>query len=390
MNPMPPKRCSLAIALLLASTASIQAGTIVPAFKETKEVAPAPEEGWKFKLAVPAWLAATSGTIGLDGVNSHIYLGADTLIKHLDMVTFLSAEARKGRFGINGDLMYVKASEAVYSDGLVSKADIHLDEWLADLEVTYRVLEGPKGYLDLRAGVRYTSLYNALITNASYSAINAASAKFVDDVSQKVAERLGELNLKSHLKTVLEDRVSADITGKLAGLQSDRPALPIAPLRGHTPERVDLLVRSAVNERLDDLAAALQTKARAGTDALRAAAQTRIDAIKSQIASDVAAVLKKNLNTSASLEERWVDPYVGFAVRYNLSKAWYLAGKADIGGLGIGSEITWQGTAVLGCQVTRYIFLEAGYRYLYTDYNHGGFVYDVTQSGAQITAGITF
>ena len=81
---------------------------------------------------------------------------------------------------------------------------------------------------------------------------------------------------------------------------------------------------------------------------------------------------------------------MGFAARYNLSKAWYLTGKADIGGFGIGSELTWQGSCALGCQVTRNIFVEAGYRYLYTDYNQGGFLYDVTQSGAQITAGITF
>ena len=56
-----------------------------------------------------------------------------------------------------------------------------------------------------------------------------------------------------------------------------------------------------------------------------------------------------------------------------MNKAWYLTGKADIGGFGLGSEITWQAYGALGCQVSRWCTLEAGYRYLYTDYNQGWF-----------------
>lgn len=378
------------LALLLATSLAVHAGTPLSTATESKEPGAPQENPWQFTLAMPAWLAATSGTIGLDGLNSHIYMGADTLLQHLDMTASLSAEARKGRFGVYGDFLYVKASDAIYPSGLISKADIHLDQWLADLEVSYRLVEGPKGYLDFRVGVRYTDIYNALITNANNSAINEASARFVDDVGNRVAERLSEFDLNSKLQTVLEDRIRARLTNHLAGLQSDRPALPIAPLRGHRPRELDALVRQAVDHRLDDLAAALRERAAARTDALRAAAQARVDALKSRLTKDIASALKSQLGTSASLNERWLDPYVGFAGRYNFSKSFYLTGKADIGGFGIGSEITWQGYGALGCQVTRSIFLEAGYRYLYTDYDHGGFVYDVTQSGAQITAGIVF
>ena len=55
-----------------------------------------------------------------------------------------------------------------------------------------------------------------------------------------------------------------------------------------------------------------------------------------------------------------------------------------------GSEITWQAYGAVGCDLTRNINLEIGYRYLYTDYNQGGFLYDMTMSGVQITAGIVF
>jgi hypothetical protein len=401
----------LGLALFLAGSLHAAAGTPAPTERDMKGVTPAapPEKQWEFALAIPSWLAATSGTIGLDDTNSHVYMGADTLLKHLDMTASLSAEAHKGRFGIYGDFLYVKVSDAVYSDGLIGKADLHLDEWLANFELTYRVVERPWGYVDLRAGVRYTSIYNSIITNANNSAINDASTKLVDDIGQKVADRLTELDLKSHLQSVLVDRIRARL-GRIEGLQADRPALAIAPISGgrlSSAERRRIrrdgldgepvaaalateLIRTKINQRLDDLAAALRARAEARTDALRAQAQNRIDHLKSKLAGEIAAALKSELATSASLEERWLDPYVGIATRYNLCKACYLTAKADIGGFGVGSEITWQASCALGCQLTRSIFVEAGYRYLYTDYNQGGFLYDVTQSGAQITAGIRF
>ncbi len=381
---------AIGLALLCGSSAIALAGTPIADSKETKEPVPMETDPWRFSMAMPAWLAATSGTIGLNGINSHVYVGADTLLKHLDMTASLSAEVRKGRFGIYGDMLYVKASETVTSDGLIGTAKVHLDQWLADLEVNYRVLEGPKGYLDLRAGVRYSDMYNKLTIYPNNSAIDAASTKLVDDISEKVKERLSELDLKTRLKNVLEDRIRARITGRLDDLQANRPTLPIAPLAGHKPTELDDLVRAAIDQRVDEMAADLKAQLAATTAALKAAAQAKIDALKARIASEIASALKAKLNASASLNERWVDPYVGFAGRYNLSKAWYLTGKADIGGFGIGSELTWQASCALGCQLTRSMFVETGYRYLYTDYNHGGFVYDVSQSGAQITAGITF
>jgi len=52
---------------------------------------------------------------------------------------------------------------------------------------------------------------------------------------------------------------------------------------------------------------------------------------------------------------------------------YYLTGKADVGGFGVASNITAQGNAGLGCQITRNIYVEAGYRVLYYDYNSCGF-----------------
>ena len=52
-----------------------------------------------------------------------------------------------------------------------------------------------------------------------------------------------------------------------------------------------------------------------------------------------------------------------------------------------------QAYAALGCQITRIIHAEVGYRYLYEDYRDesaNDFLYQVSLHGAQITVGLKF
>ena len=76
--------------------------------------------------------------------------------------------------------------------------------------------------------------------------------------------------------------------------------------------------------------------------------------------------------------------------RFNLNKAFYLTAESDVGGFGIGSDIAVQAYAALGCQITRNIFTEFGYRYLYDDFRDTNFLYQLSLHGAQITVGIIF
>jgi len=59
---------------------------------------------------------------------------------------------------------------------------------------------------------------------------------------------------------------------------------------------------------------------------------------------------------------------IGLRGRLNLTKAIYLTAETDVGGFGIGSDIAVGAYAALGCQLTRIIFSEVGYRYLYDDF----------------------
>jgi hypothetical protein len=101
-------------------------------------------------------------------------------------------------------------------------------------------------------------------------------------------------------------------------------------------------------------------------------------------------ILNTELNKGRGLTEYWVDPYLGIGGRYNLSKAFYLTGKVDVGGFDVGSIVTVQAYGALGCHVTRSIYSELGFRYLYYDYDSGGYLYKISTYGPQITTGIEF
>ena len=128
-------------------------------------------------------------------------------------------------------------------------------------------------------------------------------------------------------------------------------------------------------------------------DAVRAGDQARVNELKAQVSNRVANSLRSQLNRSFSFYDSWTDLLLGLRGRLNLSKAFYLTAQTDVGGFGIGSDIAVDAYAALGCQITRYIYSEVGYRYYYDDFRDASandFLYQMALHGAQLTAGITF
>ena len=325
---------------LFAAVSPMRAG---PVELESKEMAPAPtineSEPWHFNLGVPGWLASVSGDIGLRGITSNVDVKFDQILRHIDWATSVSAEARKGRFGVYADLLYLEASDALYNNGMLSKVNIGLSQYLVDGEAFYRVVECPRGWIDLRAGARYTDVYT--------STKLFGNSRLIDQAATDLANAIA-----GDLKGLLERLLQGRLDGK-------NPPLPVPPLAAH--EKIKLL-KLIVAARQDPMTA--QQK--------------------------IAQVLNKELNRSFTLTERWVDPYLGIGGRYDLTKGFYMTGKADVGGFDVGSIVTVQAYGGLGCQITRRIYSEIGFRYLYDDYDSGGFLYKVSTYGPQITTGITF
>ncbi len=333
------KQIALLIALATAATSVLTAG---PVELEPKAMAPptiTDNDHWYFNIGMPGWIAFISGDIGLHGVTSNVGVDFGQIVTHVAGIASISAEARKGRFGVYGDLLYMSLSAGIYGDGLVKKANLTLDSYIADGEVYYRVWEGPDGWLDLRAGARYTNSFTRLELSSADSKINQAAAQLVAAANQD-------------LRGLLERLIHG-------ALDPNRPPIPFPPLGADEKLRLLRLIRHA---RQDPMTA-----------------QQRI-----------VRILQTQLNSGHGLTEYWTDPYIGVGGRYKLNKAFYLTGKVDVGGFDVGSIVTVQAYGALGCQVTRSIYSELGFRYLYDDYDSGGYLYKISTYGPQITAGIQF
>ena len=95
---------------------------------------------------------------------------------------------------------------------------------------------------------------------------------------------------------------------------------------------------------------------------------------------------------SRALTQGWVDPIVGVNLRLALSDSVSLAFRGDIGGFGVGSKLSWQVFPYVSWRFAQIVSLQAGYRILSMDYEHGSggdrVLYDVVELGPQI--GLTF
>jgi hypothetical protein len=215
-------------------------------------------------------------------------------------------------------------------------------------------------------GFRYTNLDQELTIHPNDKGIDAASTQVVNSVAQRIG-------------SALQPIIQQAILDKLSALDDRNPVLPVGPLAGRRPGIIGNLIQAEIESRLAALAAAV-----------RAGAQATVNQIKTQLSSQIANTLKGQLNRSFGRTDDWFDPYIGLRARYNFSKAFYLTGRADVGGFGIGSDITTEVSAAMGCHITRNIFSELGYRYLYTDYNSNGLLYRVSTHGPELTLGLNF
>lgn len=95
---------------------------------------------------------------------------------------------------------------------------------------------------------------------------------------------------------------------------------------------------------------------------------------------------------SASKNEQWVDPVVGMRVKLPLSRTIDFTMVADVGGFGVGSDLTFQAWPVFGFRLSDSISAKLGYRAIYSDYETGSglnqFEYDVLTHGP--TLGVEF
>lgn len=86
----------------------------------------------------------------------------------------------------------------------------------------------------------------------------------------------------------------------------------------------------------------------------------------------------------------WVDPTLGGRLSWNLSDDWMLGFRADVGGFGLSSHITWNLDAMVRYRISKCVNLNGGFRALYMDHETGSFKYDVWAYGPWLGLGVEF
>ncbi len=66
----------------------------------------------------------------------------------------------------------------------------------------------------------------------------------------------------------------------------------------------------------------------------------------------------------SGMTQDWVDPIVGGRLRFKLSEKWGASIRGDVGGFGIGSELTTNAAATLSYRISDRYSVGVGYRYL--------------------------
>jgi len=86
------------------------------------------------------------------------------------------------------------------------------------------------------------------------------------------------------------------------------------------------------------------------------------------LAIDITAVAPSGASSEALRTKDLVDPIVGARGAWPIAASWTLIARADIGGFGVGSDLTWSALAVIDWSVSQNFGVVVGYRALDTDY----------------------
>src|SRR6266571_4174144 len=200
---------------LFAIVGRISAGSLELAPKETAPPTITQSEPWQFTIASPGWLASMNGTIGVRGVNADIDVPVDEVLQHLDMIFAARAEARKGPFGIYGEVIYIGLSDGAQINGLINNIHEQVDMTLVDGGLSWRLVNQPHWSLDLAAGTHYTNVYEQLELHSDPILIQQTSEQFVTNISDDLEARLNnDISNKDFLATV-GSTIESDIVSQI-------------------------------------------------------------------------------------------------------------------------------------------------------------------------------
>ena len=136
----------------------------------------------------------------------------------------------------------------------------------------------------------------------------------------------------------------------------------------------------------------------AGLYSLKPFWEVGLGARMNSLATELSGVRNTFPNGTEDFSEKatktFVDPVIITRLSTTINGKWLLQFRGDIGGFGIGSDLTWQLQAYAGYRFSRLFQITAGYRILSVDYDKGEnlerFVFDMKEFGPVLRLGFNF
>ncbi len=386
-----------------------ESGTLVDAPVEIPKEEPG---GWEFRASLYGWMTGLEGTTGVGGLVADVDVEFVSIIDDIDMVAALQFEARKGPWGILADGFYVDLGASGPSPGpLYEQVGVEMKQFMGELSVAYRVYETPCVFVYVYGGMRYNRLDMGFEGTLDLPGIQAASAnagaRIVEGIGNRAAGIVQEKieafkEAGAARRAAIEGRIAAAIEGEADGrIKRDLVKQLLEIRRDGGLDIRDIVsnrISRALKERRLELArSTAQLEVAKLRDSVGEAAQdevatarARVDKAEDRLAAAINHQLAERLPVQKSADQDWLDPIVGMRAQWNITDRFFLAGKSDIGGFGVGSDLAWTLQATAGYQFTEKVSAELGYRYLHTDYSDGGFKYDIAQAGIYTSLNIRF
>jgi len=120
-------------------------------------------DSWKFTLIPYFHLAGMNGDVTIDGITTEVEESFSDLVKNADFGGSFHVEARKGKWGLFVDPMYMKMSADEEVGALI--VEIEVEQWLVEVGGIYKFSNWSlgnagdrKASIDLLAGGRFFSL----------------------------------------------------------------------------------------------------------------------------------------------------------------------------------------------------------------------------------------
>ncbi|HSE37240.1 MAG TPA: hypothetical protein VLG74_08060 [Blastocatellia bacterium] len=138
---------------------------------------------WEFMVAPYLWLAGLNGTIGVGDITTDIDPGVSDILNALNFGFMATFEARKNKFILINDLMYISLEKTKDTTGpLFSSLTANEKVFVLSPVAGYRLVEGKGSSLDAIAGIRFwhTSTRLELAPNQSAGRVAESSKNWAD------------------------------------------------------------------------------------------------------------------------------------------------------------------------------------------------------------------